>query len=138
MKRIQISLFVLIIIVLFSGLVNAKGMPKEDICKVIVYSNGDFKRDLAQYTKIPRTSGISQPCLDFANLSSTITSACGGGDGQAQIYQIRWIMTKTQDLAAHCHYKCLGDANSGCEDRCKRKPAQIPSNIGIIQCPQGK
>ena len=136
MKKILLSLSVVLLVGSFSGLATAKNPDKEDTCKVIVYADGDYKRSQAQYAKIPRTDGISQDCLAFANLGSTIGAACGGGQGEVQIYQIRRVMPKTIDLAEHCHYKCLGEPESECERNCQRKPAQIATNIGTIPCPQ--
>ena len=109
----------------------------KDSCKVIGESGGALVESSAQYKEAVADTDISQECLDFGRSVSSTVCYQIQNNGTVQIYYHRWFKPGSDEAKDHCHYKCMGDADSGCEAACSKKPVQLGTNIGSIPCAAG-
>lgn len=136
---LSVIAFALLAILLSASNIHAKtGAAKlTDTCRVIGDAGGILIEGSAQYKEVVSGGDISQDCLDFAKSVANTVCDFIKNNGNVQIYYNRWFKPGTDELKDHCHYKCMGDADSGCEAVCSKRPAQIGTNIGTLPCSQG-
>lgn len=133
-----VSMITALMLVLLSASTEAKaGTGYKDSCKVIGESGGVLMENSAQYKEAVADTDISQECLDFGRSVSSTVCYNIQNNGTVQIYYHRWFKPGSDELKDHCHYKCMGDADSGCEAACSKKPVQLGTNIGSIPCAAG-
>lgn len=134
----QLSMIIFALLALLFVASNAQAKSGatrySDTCKVIANSGGVLIEGSAQYQDVAPGSDISQACLDFAKSVSATVCDFVKDNGNVQIFYNRWFKPGTDELKDHCHYKCMGDADSGCEATCSKKPVQLGTNIGTLPC----
>jgi hypothetical protein len=108
-----------------------------DTCRVVADSGGILIEASAQYKEVSPGDDISQGCLAFAKSVAVTVCDYIKDNGNVQIYYNRWFKPGSDEAIDHCHYICMGFADSACEDKCKAKPTQIGTNIGTLPCSQG-